>query len=231
MAFHREIKAALSQVHASSLQLRLLRELAQAPQTAAELARHLGLHHHVTVNRAFTDIGYKVRQHLSKPPKGLTDGTYQWWAVLAIGKQLRKGYEWTLRPEVWAAMSELGWLAESDFKLPEELVATNAGMEGAVQTITVNRYERDHRLRTACIQNYGARCCVCCIDMGKVYGEHAQGLIHVHHLAPLSEANGPKTVDPVRDMRPLCPNCHAVAHRRNPPFTMNELRSLLHPKK
>lgn len=129
------------------------------------------------------------------------------------------------------AISELGWLAEHDFKLPEEVRSTEAGTEGAIQTIVVNRYERNYRLRTDCIRHYGARCFVCGIDMGKVYGEYAHGLIHVHHLIPISEAQGPKTVDPVRDMRPLCPNCHAVAHQRSTPFTMDELRNMLRPQK
>jgi len=45
-----------------------------------------------------------------------------------------------------------------------------------------------------------------------VYGEIAEGYIHVHHLRPLSEVGEAHAVDPVADLRPVCPNCHAVLH-------------------
>ena len=231
MPFAEEIRAALLKSHATPLQQNLLRKLVQGPQTASALAKELGLLHHVTVNNALGNLGRSVRKHLSAHPEGLAEGDYQWWNILATGQQRNKGFEWTLRPEVLTAMSKLGWLAEHDFRLPEESGVAEIGTEGAVQTITVNRYERDHRLRATCIRHYGARCFVCGIDMGKVYGEYAQGLIHVHHLVPIAEAKGPKTVDPIRDMRPLCPNCHAVAHQRSTPFTMEELHKMLRHQK
>jgi 5-methylcytosine-specific restriction protein A len=28
----------------------------------------------------------------------------------------------------------------------------------------------------------------------------------------------------VRDLIPLCPNCHAMVHRRRPPLTVEELK-------
>ena len=34
-------------------------------------------------------------------------------------------------------------------------------------------------------------------------------------------------VDPVRDLRPVCPNCHAVLHRREPPYSLDEVREFL----
>ena len=34
-------------------------------------------------------------------------------------------------------------------------------------------------------------------------------------------------VDPVRDLRPICPNCHAMVHRRDPPLNVEELRMQL----
>ncbi|HSX81067.1 MAG TPA: HNH endonuclease [Candidatus Saccharimonadia bacterium] len=51
--------------------------------------------------------------------------------------------------------------------------------------------------------------------------------IHVHHCRPLSEIAGEYVVDPIEDLRPVCPNCHAVIHRRTPPFTIEEVRSML----
>ena len=41
-------------------------------------------------------------------------------------------------------------------------------------------------------------------------GREAEGYIHVHHLRGLSDVGGEYVVDPVNDLRPVCPNCHAV---------------------
>ena len=68
------------------------------------------------------------------------------------------------------------------------------------------------------------------MDFKEVYGSEAEGLIHVHHLVPVSkigQMGEDYEFDPIRDLRPLCPNCHAVAHRKEPPFTIEELVSLI----
>jgi 5-methylcytosine-specific restriction protein A len=30
-------------------------------------------------------------------------------------------------------------------------------------------------------------------------------------------------VDPVKDLEPVCPNCHAMLHRKDPPYSIEEL--------
>ena len=59
------------------------------------------------------------------------------------------------------------------------------------------------------------------------YGEVAEGLIHVHHLRSLSEVGEEYIVDPIADLRPVCPNCHAVLHTRTPPFSIEEVVTFL----
>jgi len=56
--------------------------------------------------------------------------------------------------------------------------------------------------------------------------EFDAGVIEVHHLTPLATVRGVHEVDAVRDLRPLCPNCHTMAHRREPPYTMDALKTL-----
>ncbi len=34
-------------------------------------------------------------------------------------------------------------------------------------------------------------------------------------------------VDPVKDLRPVCANCHAMSHKREEPFTIEEMRQSL----
>lgn len=99
--------------------------------------------------------------------------------------------------------------------------------EGASLHVIVNRYERDRIARAACLQALGTSCDICKTDLSAIYGEIADGLIHVHHLKPLSSVDGEYQVDPVRDLIPICPNCHAVVHRRDPPLSPEAVRELL----
>lgn len=100
----------------------------------------------------------------------------------------------------------------TDARLPEEVDLSAPYLEGAVRQVTINAYERDREARAACIAYYGPTRAVCGFDFGAVYGPIAAGFIHVHHLKPLSEIGVQYKVDPVADLRPICPNCHAVIH-------------------
>jgi 5-methylcytosine-specific restriction enzyme A len=48
-----------------------------------------------------------------------------------------------------------------------------------------------------------------------------------NHLNPVSGARGEREVDPIKDLRPICPNCHAVVHLQNPPLSITELKRML----
>lgn len=111
--------------------------------------------------------------------------------------------------------------------LPEEVSETSAYAEGAVSKICVNRYELDPRARKKCIDHCGATCVVCGFDFGQVFGDIMEGFIHVHHLHLLADVGPEYEVDPIEDLRPLCPNCHVVAHRKDPPYSLDEVRQLM----
>lgn len=115
----------------------------------------------------------------------------------------------------------------SRFTLPEEVTPGGTFVEGSVRAITVDAYERDPQARQQCIAAHGTGCCVCGFSFGAVYGPVADGYIHVHHLHPLSEAGGAHVVDPVEDLRPVCPNCHAVIHHGGQLRSIEEVRQLL----
>lgn len=95
---------------------------------------------------------------------------------------------------------------------PSEVSPDEHFTEGAARQVLVNTYERDARARKICIAYYGPTCVVCNFNFGAVYGRFADGFIHVHHIKPLSEIGREYSVDPIRDLRPVCPNCHAVLH-------------------
>jgi len=112
-------------------------------------------------------------------------------------------------------------------QIAEEIDTEAIFQEGSVSRILVNRYERDKGAREACIAHFGAACQACDITFSDSYGEIAADYIHVHHLRLISEVGASYIIDPIEDLRPLCPNCHAVAHMRTPPFGIAEIRAML----
>ena len=112
---------------------------------------------------------------------------------------------------------------------PDEIDENVSLPEGAKRQVTVNRYERNQKTRDLCIKKYKAKCCICSFSFGDIYGEIAKGFIHVHHVKPLSEIGTKYTVDPVKDLRPVCPNCHAVIHIRQgaPAFSIEKVKAFL----
>lgn len=111
--------------------------------------------------------------------------------------------------------------------LAEEVQYPQRYFEGATRQVAVNVYERNPFARAKCIEVYGPVCFACGFDFEKRYGAIGKGFIHVHHLNSLSEIGDEYELDPLRDLRPVCPNCHAILHRRKPPFAIAELKSML----
>lgn len=117
--------------------------------------------------------------------------------------------------------------SDAEEEMPEEVPETSEYLEGSVKTVLVNRYERDRTARAKCIEHHGSKCCVCDFDFSTVYGAEMNGFIHVHHIRPLASIGAEYKVDPVKDMRPVCPNCHAAIHYTDPPFLPEELAAVL----
>ncbi|MGG3912427.1 HNH endonuclease [Rossellomorea vietnamensis] len=111
--------------------------------------------------------------------------------------------------------------------IAEEVSDNDIFIEGAKKQITVNAYERSHHARKKCLEKYGHRCCVCTFDFYKEYGEIGKNFIHVHHLVELNQIGSEYEVDPIKDLRPVCPNCHAMLHKRKPSFTIEELKNFM----
>ena len=113
---------------------------------------------------------------------------------------------------------------------PEELPEVASLLEGATTTVCVNKFERNSQLREQCVQHWGCKCSVCDFDFSATYGEIGRGFIHVHHVVPLASIRNAHEVDPIKDLIPVCPNCHAMLHRSrgtDNPRTVDELRNLV----
>lgn len=104
---------------------------------------------------------------------------------------------------------------------------TEAHLEGGVKRVETNRYERDPVNRELCLTANGYVCKVCGFDFEKVYGDIGHHFIHVHHIVPVSKMDEAYVIDPVKDLIPVCPNCHAMLHRQDPPLLPSELIQLL----
>ncbi len=103
-------------------------------------------------------------------------------------------------------------------------------IEGATRQITVNAYERNAKARAECIEHYGCRCSICGFSFQKAYGDIAADYIHVHHLRPLSKLKQAYEVDPIKDLRPVCANCHAVIHLGGDNRTIETVEQMLNGK-
>jgi predicted HNH restriction endonuclease len=110
---------------------------------------------------------------------------------------------------------------------PEEVSQASKYSEGSTKQIYVNVYERNLKARQECLEYYGAKCYVCGFQFARVYGKIGENFIHVHHLKPLSEINQEYEVDPIKDLRPVCPNCHAMLHRRKQTYTIEQLKNFI----
>lgn len=115
----------------------------------------------------------------------------------------------------------------SSFRLSEEVSEDQKVAEGSVCQVTINSYERNPEARRRCIEYYGTSCCVCGFNFEERFGSVAQGFIHVHHLKPLSDIQKEYEVDPISDLRPVCPNCHAIIHLGGKTRSIEEVKSWL----
>ena len=128
------------------------------------------------------------------------------------------------RQEVARLIEE--WSADQSL-LPGEIARPALYVEGAIRQTTVNAYERNRKAVEECKAVQGTACVVCRMDFATRYGAEFAGFIHVHHLKQLSEVGGEYVVDPDADLRPVCPNCHAVIHHGGRLRGINEVRHLL----
>ena len=89
------------------------------------------------------------------------------------------------------------------------------------------KYERNLINRELCLLANGYRCNVCGFLFEEKYGQIGNDFIEVHHVKPVSMMNENYIVDPIKDLVPLCSNCHSMIHKNNPPFTVSELQKII----
>jgi hypothetical protein len=164
----------------------------------------------------FLDLSYspisveELRKRLGSTPRG---------AVRKITKR---------RTEVARIVEEL---QTAPALLPEEIAYPPLYFEGAIRQVWVNVYERNRTAVLQCKAARGTACVICGFDFGAVYGAEFAGFSHVHHLLPLSEVGREYLVNPVTDLCPVCPNCHAVIHLGGKLRSIEEVRQIVERQK
>lgn len=179
------------------------------------------------VNRIYGGCGHRFCKWLGTKPDVHGLEKNRWWSIWSIGFSTSTRFLWQMHPEVSEALERLGWVNSHNCIFPEETFTSSPILEGAVKHVMVNSYERNPQARNKCINYYGCICSICGIDFGERYGVAAAGYIHVHHLKEISKIGQEYQVDPIKDLRPVCPNCHGVIHLRNPPYTADEIKNMI----
>lgn len=167
-----------------------------------------------TLDSEALSLSHLMEYGLKKAPQG---------AVKCIGDKLQLGEYICQCFEVSSSISVSEELSDGYEVLEDDEVY----YEGSVTTVKVNRYERNQEARRKCIEFHGCQCKICGFDFEKVYGQAGKGLIHVHHVVPISSIKEEYQIDYEKDLIPVCPNCHAMIHRKKDPYTVEEIERMI----
>jgi 5-methylcytosine-specific restriction protein A len=213
--------------------LKLIFDCKDGKASTSQLAQLLNMPYHAPINNQVGQLGKRITEKLNiqVPMRIPPDKSPMWWSVPFLGEPGKKGrFYYILRPELKEAIQEIyEKVASSEIISPEEIDADIAEnlYEGVKKQVYVNIYERNRDARDQCIKRYEARCVICGFDFEKTYGTIGRNVIHVHHLKPLSEIGERYQVDPINDLRPVCPNCHVIIHKKTPPYSIEEVMAMI----
>lgn len=105
--------------------------------------------------------------------------------------------------------------------------------EGAKKQIIVNAYERNPVAKRECLKYYKIKndgvlkCEICGFSFAQKYGMQFKEKIHVHHIIEISSIGEEYEINPIKDLIPVCPNCHMIIHSRKPAYTPDEVKKLI----
>lgn len=196
----------------------------------AELARRAGLSGASEANLRYGTFAGETAAALGIAYPAGADRISLFAAI--VGPQGDK--RWRLHDQTAAAIEAFGWQLNFAPAAPDEqLLETLLQREGEKTQRVVNTRARSGTVRDLCLQAHKAICAACELNFGAKFGPDFSGLIDVHHLDPLAQADESRLTDPVKDCVPLCPNCHRMAHYGMPPSkcrSIDKLKEILRTK-
>lgn len=108
-------------------------------------------------------------------------------------------------------------------------IHTFAATEGRRRLVLHLQRERNQVIVRKKKKQAASRDCeICKFSFSRRYGSAASEYCEAHHLLLLSEVES-TTQTRMEDLAILCANCHRVVHLRNPPYTLDEVKSMLTP--
>ncbi len=109
--------------------------------------------------------------------------------------------------------------------------------EGKIKSTNSKIKSRSEKLRKAAIDYYKdanghLRCQVCGFDFEETYGELGKEYIQIHHEHPVCQYDDEGVTefikDAIKNVKPLCANCHCMIHRyKKNQLTIEQLKILL----
>jgi 5-methylcytosine-specific restriction protein A len=193
--------------------------------SGGEIALALKYSHHAPLNKIIPDFSKRIIKNYPNVilPKR-EDGHIMYWHIPFLGTEMSDKFTWQLRNELKEALLQVH--DNIEVKLPEEFI-DEIYYEGKLTKSLINTYERNPKARAACIKHYGCKCIICGFDFEKNYGEIGKGIIHVHHKNRLSDINNEHEIDPIKDLAPVCPNCHTVIHSKKEMYSIEEMLEII----
>jgi hypothetical protein len=193
--------------------------------TWEDLAKAVGYASYKIVNLQYGSLAHRLAEELGVDEPPLREVWPKgWWGYVLVDWADKRGSlghtAYVMRPPLVAALHRLEWGSSTK---PRGGSAPKTFPEGRSRDVVQSERERDPRARSECLRHYGTACVVCNRSLEEEYGDIARDFVHVHHLHPLAAAE--RATDPVRDLRPVCPNCHGIIHRRSPPYTIEEMQT------
>ena len=144
-------------------------------------------------------------------------------------KTITWGYmeDWKIYNEYYGILTQNRFVDNISNELDEQDCQPDT--EGYRKSVYVNVYERNPKVRREAIKYHGTKCAVCDMSFEDKYGEMGVGFIHIHHIVPISEIGKEYKINYKTDLVPVCPNCHAMLHRKvnDRTLTVEELKNRL----
>jgi 5-methylcytosine-specific restriction endonuclease McrA len=105
-------------------------------------------------------------------------------------------------------------------------------LEGALTERITKYRERDRKLIRLKIdqqiqKNGNLNCAICGFSFETTYGMAGKDFCEVHHIRVLSENNEGEPTTTLDDLAVLCSNCHRIIHRKEPAYTIDEIKALI----
>lgn len=197
--------------------------------TVSKFSKYLGYSHFAPINSISGRMGKKMARKLNLPLRIRDDGSESGWDVIFEGELGIDGLLWKLKKPFIEAFKQLEYEESTfDIEIEKERSQSIQLYEGIKQTITVNKYERNKLARSLCLEKFGFSCQACDFNFLSFYGDIGKNYIHVHHIIPLSKIGKEYKIDPENDLVPVCPNCHAMIHKkRGETLSISELRKMI----